>query len=606
MTKSAASTKKTHWLHWPWLVTAGLVLGGLTIVGIGFAAAAYGLQSRTIVKSVSVAGQSLSGQTTLQAMQLLDQRWANFSSKSFSFTANGRPLTISVSGGTGREEEEVVLPYATFDPQAAANAAFAYGHTGPFIQQVFERVSGFLGIAHRVATPVVATDALATELQSVLASQEVMPKDAGLRITSGDISVTDSVDGKSFDYHAAVQQAKAQAATLNTATIPIATKVVSPAVVKTSALTTIAETQLADMTAAAPLTVTAEGKTWKLETADIEKMAGFVLENGQPRLGVSATSVDAWITTIAKDVEVTPRDAKFSVVDGRVQEFQTSEVGKTIDRPATAHAIDQAIQKGKNQTVALVVTEQAPLTDTITPNNLGITELVAEARTNFRGSPNNRVHNLSLGAQKINGLLIKPGETFSLVTALGSIDGKNGWKPELVIKGGGRITPEYGGGLCQVATTLFRTALNAGLPIVERRNHSLRISYYEPPIGLDATIYEPKPDLRFTNDYEKYLLIQTRIEGTELIFSFYGTKDMRTVDLPEPKVYDRVGIPATKTIEVTDLPPGKKECQTPGHPGAKATATYTVTKADGTSVTQVFQSTYKAVGVICRVGKAKS
>jgi vancomycin resistance protein YoaR len=206
-------------------------------------------------------------------------------------------------------------------------------------------------------------------------------------------------------------------------------------------------------------------------------------------------------------------------------------------------------------------------------------------------------------AKKINGMLIQPNETFSLVTTLGKIDGAHGWKPELVIKGS-KITPEFGGGLCQVATTLFRSALNAGLPIVERTNHSLRISYYEPPVGLDATIYEPKPDLRFTNNYSTPLLIQTEVKGTKLIFRLYGTKDGRTVSIPTPTVYNKVGIPATKYIEVDTLKPGETKCQKPGHPGADAIATYTVTYPDGTKKVQTFKSHYRAIGVICQVGKA--
>lgn len=256
------------------------------------------------------------------------------------------------------------------------------------------------------------------------------------------------------------------------------------------------------------------------------------------------------------------------------------------------------------KTVALAMDIEQPISGTVAANTLGITELVAEGKTNFKGSPTNRRFNLTLGSQKLNGLIIKPGETFSLVGALGPIDAAHGWKSELVIKGP-KITPEFGGGLCQVATTLFRTVLNAGLPVVERHNHSLRIHYYEPPVGLDATIYEPKPDLRFTNDYTSALLLQTRVDGNDLIYDFYGTKDSRTVDLPEPKVYNKTGIPPTQNITTTDLKPGEKKCQAPGHPGADATATYTVTYSDGHTNKQVFQSHYRALPVICQVGAAK-
>jgi vancomycin resistance protein YoaR len=281
--------------------------------------------------------------------------------------------------------------------------------------------------------------------------------------------------------------------------------------------------------------------------------------------------------------------------------FAAGTVGRTVNLTATIEAMNTAISAQKSTAVAMVDSVQ-PSTSTADTNTLGITELVAEGVTDFKGSPSNRRFNLSYGAKKLNGVLMKPGETLSLISTLGKIDGAHGWKPELVIKGS-KITPEFGGGLCQVATTLFRAALNAGLPIVERTNHSLRISYYEPPVGLDATIYEPKPDLRFTNNYSTPLLIQTEVKGTKLYFRMYGTKDGRSVDLPTPKVFNKVGIPATKYIEVDTLKPGEMKCQKPGHPGADAIATYTVTYADGTKKVQTFKSHYRAIGVICQVGK---
>ena len=101
-----------------------------------------------------------------------------------------------------------------------------------------------------------------------------------------------------------------------------------------------------------------------------------------------------------------------------------------------------------------------------------------------------------------------------------------GYLPELVIKNNKTI-PEFGGGLCQVSTTMFRTALLAGLPILERRPHAYRVRYYDWPYGpgVDATVYQPHPDLRFKNDTKHYILIQTRIVGTRLYFDFYGTKE---------------------------------------------------------------------------------
>ena len=123
-------------------------------------------------------------------------------------------------------------------------------------------------------------------------------------------------------------------------------------------------------------------------------------------------------------------------------------------------------------------------------NDLGVKELVGSGYSTYSGSIENRVFNVSHGASKINGVLIPPGETFSFNKTVGDITAATGFKQAYVIKSG-RTVLDDGGGICQVSTTLFRAALNAGLPIVNRTAHAYRVGYYEQgfPPGIDATIY---------------------------------------------------------------------------------------------------------------------
>src|SRR5690606_1808590 len=141
-------------------------------------------------------------------------------------------------------------------------------------------------------------------------------------------------------------------------------------------------------------------------------------------------------------------------------------------------------------------------------------EILGVGYSNFAGSPANRVHNISIGAAKLDGLLIAPGEEFSLLNALRPFTVTAGYLPELVIKGD-KITPEVGGGLCQIGSTTFRAAMNSGLSITERRNHSLVVSYYNDPRngnpGTDATIYDGSPDFKFINDTGHHILIKTEM-----------------------------------------------------------------------------------------------
>ena len=178
--------------------------------------------------------------------------------------------------------------------------------------------------------------------------------------------------------------------------------------------------------------------------------------------------------------------------------------------------------------------------------------------------------------------------------------------PELVIKGDA-LEPEIGGGLCQIGTTLFRMAMNSGLSIASRRNHSLVVRYYSDPRngnpGTDATIYDPAPDFRFKNDTNQHVLIQTAIATSsgDLFFTLWGTNDGRTASYTAPIVSKWIPVPEKKIIETAKLKPGETKCQK-AFPGADASFTYTRLFADGKLDEQVFESHYRPLPEICLLG----
>jgi len=303
---------------------------------------------------------------------------------------------------------------------------------------------------------------------------------------------------------------------------------------------------------------------------------------------------------LSADIEILVQDAKFKLNNGKVSEFMDSREGKMIEWQKTTIELEKVISENKKDFEIVVETVQPKIMNSEV-NDLGIGTLLGTGESNFKGSPPNRVHNIGVGAKTLNGLLINPGEEFSLITALGEIDGESGYKQELVIKGN-KTTPEYGGGLCQIGTTVFRAALKTGLPITERRSHSYRVSYYE-PAGMDATIYDPKPDLRFLNDTNHYILIQTRIEDTKLYFDFWGTSDGRVATTTKPVVYNLVSPLARKEIKTIDLKPGQKKCTESAHTGADANFDYTVLYPGQTEPIKVtFASHYVPWQEVCLIG----
>ncbi len=248
-------------------------------------------------------------------------------------------------------------------------------------------------------------------------------------------------------------------------------------------------------------------------------------------------AVYTWTGQIAESLDGKTSEPSMKIENGRVTEFTAPEFGKALDRVSSTFKIMEELQNGKNS-AELIVYKTQPKTSLGDLNDLGITELIGRGESKFAGSPKNRQHNINVGVSKMKGIIIKPGEEFSFNKYLGPVEANTGFLPELVIKANGTV-PEFGGGLCQVSSTTFRAAMNAGLPITQRRNHSYAVSYYGPQ-GTDATIYPGVIDLKFTNDTGHSILVWPYFKASDyLVFDFYGTFDGRKVELDTPVQYDK-------------------------------------------------------------------
>lgn len=255
-------------------------------------------------------------------------------------------------------------------------------------------------------------------------------------------------------------------------------------------------------------------------------------------LSADKDAIVKFIDELAEKTKKDPENARLKMEDGRVSVFSLSSSGQNLDAPSSVETLEKYLTSenypGK---IELPYKETRPEISTDSIDNLGITSLIGEGVSNFAGSPKNRILNIKVAVKRFEGLLIKPGEEFSFVGNLGEVDAEHGYYPELVIKKD-KTEPEFGGGVCQVSTTVFRAAINAGLEITARRNHAYPVGYYNPQ-GMDATVYVPRPDLRFINNTPSYILIEPRIEGNQLIFDFYGTDDGRKVEVIGPKILER-------------------------------------------------------------------
>jgi len=271
--------------------------------------------------------------------------------------------------------------------------------------------------------------------------------------------------------------------------------------------------------------------------------------------------------------------------------------GIQVQRGTLKKSLELAINERMSKITVYTRTLRAPVAISADLQEMGIKELIGVGHTSFYGSPSNRIHNIKTGIAKLNGSLVAPNEEFSFNARLGRVDDTTGYKKELVITKKGTI-PEYGGGLCQVSTTMYRAAIFSGLKITARAAHSYAVTYYSQVLGhgLDATIYSGGQDLKFLNDTPSYILVQGYVDGSHAYFKFYGASDGRTVAMDGPYLSDYVNPPKDIIYEnSTEIPVGTTKLVEKRNTGFNALWYRTITPANGeTPQKEEIFSRYKA------------
>ncbi len=437
--------------------------------------------------------------------------------------------------------------------------------------------------------------------------------------------------GRGFVMNRALEETKQRLSSLQTATLTLDVVEQRPNVSNEEAKAL--QEEALDILAFAPYEFAYDGGRFNsyrftLTDTDVANMLApvFIVNEAGDWSGTQVgtnKAFDDFVERIVKDINIEPQNARFAVSGTRVTEFAPSREGRTVNVTLLRQRAVQELRGRAPMCLYPVPGEDAPDCETFDAiqipvetnqpsigtgevNDLGITEVLGVGTSNFKGSPANRVKNIRHGVNKLNGILIAPDEEFSLLAALRPFTIEDGYLPELVIKGD-EIKPEVAGGLCQIGSTTFRAVMNSGLPVTERRNHSLVVSYYNDPSngnpGTDATIYDPAPDFRFVNDTGKYILFTTSMNDStgDLRFTFWGTNDGRKGYYSAPVVQNWIGAGEAQTRYTTDLPPGVRRCQS-AHPGANASFTYTVERPDGEVEQTVYESHYRALPTICLEG----
>jgi len=245
---------------------------------------------------------------------------------------------------------------------------------------------------------------------------------------------------------------------------------------------------------------------------------------------------------------------------------------------------------------------QPEVRDDSTAASLGITELIHEESSYFYGSSPDRLHNIRTAAASFYGVMVAPGEVFSMAKYLTDISLENGYAEAIIIVGDQSVRG-VGGGVCQVSTTLFRTAYFAGYPILERHAHAYRVGYYEQTpsgghnanlAGLDATVFVPLVDFKFKNDSDHWLLMETYVyNNTALTWKFYSTKDGRQVEHSTTGPTQKVKAPDDLYRENPELKKGEVKQVDWAAEGARVVVTRRVTRGGELLYNDTFTTVYE-------------
>ena len=590
-----------------WLLKLAIIFFILTIfVVCGFLLFEKKYQYK-IYPGVWLNNYDLSNKTINEARQLIDQQINEINQKGINFTyQNNEGSALSTI------KNKDILQYINFDINQAVNQAIDFGRDNNFFINFKNKISAILFKKKIILTVNINQIEIKKILHENFLRFEQPAQNATLIINQNNSSnniqfqIAQEKLGKIIDYQKSIDELTSELSQLKFQPIKLQTKTQYPIIFAKDCLN--AESQANSILTLAPILLEYNKLNWTINKGQLADW--LLLETNPDKTNPEKiiTSLDPektkefLINKIAVKIDQAPLNAKFQIQNNKVIEFQTNHDGVKLNIETTYNNLKDYINN-KNEKVDLTVEEQLSDISTDNINNLGIKEIIGTGESSFAGSPTNRRYNIKTGTNAVNGLLIKPNEEFSLVKALGKIDKTTGYLPELVIKENKTI-PEYGGGLCQVGTTMFRAALASGLPITARTSHSYRVFYYE-PAGTDATIYDPLPDLKFINDTEHYILIQTRIENDKLFFDFWGTKDGRITTKTQPTIYNIIEPKPTKIVETLDLPVDKKKCTEKAHNGADAYFDYKVVYPNNEIKNKRFSSHYIPWQAVCLLGVEK-
>ncbi|MGZ9221649.1 MAG: VanW family protein, partial [Anaerolineales bacterium] len=567
------------------------------------------LYAGRIFPGVSVAGVDLSGLTPSDAAVRL--------SETLSYPINGKVLFRD------GEKAWVATPAQlgmVFDPSSSAMTAYRLGRSGG----LFGALSGQIragGAGVHVAPVIVFDQRVAFQYLNQIATQINQPVvEASLNLEGTNVVAQPGQVGRELKMDATLIYLGAQLQTFSDGEVPMVVQEIQPQILDVSAQADAARQILSQ-----PLTLVmpnaAQGDSGPFVyipevVANLLAVQRVQNDGGQTgvQVGLSPNGLRDLLAPVKDQVDRLPSNAKFIFNDEtrQLELVENSSVGRELDVGASIIAINEALARGEH-TASLVVNEAQPkIAGTATGEELGIRELVSSQTSYFYGSSQERIQNIQAASARFHGVLVAPGETFSMGALMGDVSLENGFAEALIIYGG-RTIKGVGGGVCQVSTTLFRTVFFGGYPIVERYSHAYRVSYYEMTAsgavdtsmaGMDATVYFPLVDFKFTNDTPYWILMETYVDpgARTLTWKFYSTSDGRTVTWETTGTTNVVSAPEPVFEVNSELSKNEMKQVDWAANGADVTVTRTVLRNGSVYFQDNISTHYEPWQAVCQYG----
>jgi vancomycin resistance protein YoaR len=515
-------------------LAAGLVL----FIGllVGFTVVYDFTHAGQIFPGISIAGIDLSGMTPEQASALISQRLDYPTGGSIAFQDGSRVWVA-------RPNELGLF----LDSQTSALAAYQKGRQGnPLTRLVSQFQAWYSGVD--IPPLMVFDERLAQKYLMNIASEIDLPTiEASLAVSGIEVVVSPGQIGRTLDIDAALEDLTAHLPSMTDGMIDLVVHETAPLILDVSEQAEIARLILsAPLVLQIPNAEEGDPDSWTFEPIALAEMLDIerveTPAGARYQVALDTETMRPFLEDIAPRLARLPENAHFIFNDDtrQLEIIQPAVVGRALDVDATLQKINQRVAEGDHNLELVINYTQPQVADDAKGEDLGIRELVASHTSYFYGSSESRIQNIQVAASRFHGVLVPPGATFSMADALGNISLDDGYAEALIIFGG-RTIKGVGGGVCQVSTTFFRTAFFGGFPIVERHPHAYRVGYYEQTAGgginarlagLDATVFVPVVDFKFTNDTSSWLLMETytNAAGRSLTWKFYSTSDGRTVD----------------------------------------------------------------------------